>query len=244
MSYNKKDTSNLYSKEKTIIINDMIYSIGKSSEGFTYLKYFLKNRKNIKSFLDIGCGNGNLLKLLDKNTSYLGVDANAGIYKQKKNKYIKYFKTSKQTENFIKKQNKKFDCVVLMDVLEHTDTFLDLFDLALKKSKNYVIVGLPNEDSFLSRINFFIGKGIPTHGLEMIGTKPGHKHQWLIQYKKALFLLTNSAKKYKFNLYNKYFYITLPNNYLKRIIYKIILFFLPKRIKMNNFCLIFSKKIN
>ena len=42
MSYNKKDTSNLYSKEKTIISNDMIYSIGKSSEGFTYLKYFLK----------------------------------------------------------------------------------------------------------------------------------------------------------------------------------------------------------
>ena len=131
-----------------------------------------------------------------------------------------------------------------MDVLEHTDTFLKLFNLALKKSSNYVVVGLPNEESFLSRINFLIGKGIPTHGLEMVGTKPGHKHQWLIQYKPALSLLTNSAKKYKFSLYSKYFFITLPNNFLKRIIYKLILLFIPKKIKMNNFCLVFSRKIN
>ena len=230
--------------EKTSINFDTIYSIGKSSEGYAYIKYFLKNHNNIKSFLDIGCGNGNLLKLMDKNISYLGVDSNAGIYKPKKNKYIKYFKTSEQTENYIKKQNKKFDCVVLMDVLEHTDTFLKLFNLALKKSNKYVVVGLPNEESFLSRLNFLLGKGIPTHGLEMVGTKPGHKHQWLIQYKPAFSLLNNSAKKNNFNFYNRYFFITLPNNFLKRIIYKFILIFLPKKIKMNNFCLIFSKKIN
>ena len=227
---------------KTSIDADVIYSIGKSSEGFTYFKYFLKNQKKVNSFLDIGCGNGNLLKLMDKETFYLGVDSDAGIYKKKKHKKIKYFNTSKQTENFIKKFNKKFEYVALMDVLEHTDSFLKLFELALNKSKKFVIVGLPNEDCFLSRINFLIGKGIPTHGLEMVGTKPGHKHQWLIQYKPALSLLINLSKKYNFDLCTRYFFITLPNNFFKRIIYKFILLFLPKRVKMNNFCLIFSKK--
>jgi len=228
-----------YSK-KTLLDDDTIYSIGKSSEGFTYFKYFLKNNNNIKSFLDIGCGNGNLKKLMNKDIAYLGVDSNAGIYKPKKNKYIKYFKNSKKTEEYINKL-KKFDCIALMDVLEHTDNFIDLFNIALKKSNKYVVVGLPNEQSFLSRVNFLVGKGIPTHGLEMVGTKPGHKHQWLIQYDMALSLLTNSAQSYKFNLYKKYFFITLPNNFLKRVIYKFILLFLPKKIKMNNFCLIFSK---
>ena len=82
-----------------------------------------------------------------------------------------------------------------MDVLEHTDTFLKLFYLALKKSNKYVLVGLPNEDYIMSRLRFIFGKGIMTHGLEMINTKPGHKHQWFIQYKTAYPLLANACKK-------------------------------------------------
>ena len=84
------------------------------------------------SILDIGCGNGNLKKLMNKDIAYLGVDSNAGIYKPKKSKYIKYFKNSKKTEEYINKL-KKFDCIALMDVLEHTDNFIDLFNIALKK---------------------------------------------------------------------------------------------------------------
>ena len=55
--------------------------------------------------------------------------------------------------------------------------------IALKKSNKYVLVSLPNEDYIISRIRFVFGKGIMTHGLEMVNTKPGHKHQWFIQYK-------------------------------------------------------------
>ena len=32
------------------------------------------------------------------------------------------------------------------------------------------MIGLPNEDCLLSRFEFLIGKGIKTHGLEMVGT--------------------------------------------------------------------------
>ena len=81
-----------------------------------------------------------------------------------------------------------------MDVLEHTDTFLKLFKIALNKSKKYVLVGLPNEDYLISRIKFLLGKGLLTHGLEMINTKPGHKHQWFIQYKVALLTFRRLCK--------------------------------------------------
>ncbi|MDC0876562.1 methyltransferase domain-containing protein, partial [Candidatus Pelagibacter sp.] len=146
---------------------DTIFSIGKFSQGYGYFMFFLKKNKFIQSCLDIGCGNGNLLKLMNKKSLYLGLDSNAGIYKKKRNKKIKYFDNGKQVDEFLNKLNKKFEIVTLMDVLEHTDTFVDLFKKSLKKSSKFVMVGLPNEDCLLSRFEFLIGKGIKTHGLEM-----------------------------------------------------------------------------
>ena len=225
----------------TYLVNDTIYSKGTSHEGYSFVKYFLKKNKDIKSFLDIGCGNGILIKLMTKKINYLGVDANVGIYKKRKNNKIKYFKNAIATENYLIKLKKKHECVVLMDVLEHTDTFLKLFNIALKKSTKYVLVGLPNEDYIMSRLRFLFGKGILTHGLEMINTKAGHKHNWFIQYKIASALLIRNAKKYKFNLLNTMFYVNQPRSIIKRFIYKILLLFLPKHIQMNNFCMIFRK---
>ena len=230
-----KNLNNTYKK------NDIILSKGKSHEGYSFFKYFLKKHKHIKSFLDIGCGNGILKKLIDNKSNYLGVDANAGIYKKKKSNSIKYFKDAQKTEKYLKNLNKKFECVILMDVLEHTDSFLKLFKIALNKSSKYVVVGLPNEDYIIARLRFLFGKGILTHGLEMINTKPGHKHQWFIQYKVALPLIENFANKNKFQLSEKFFYINQPSNFFKRIIYKLAIIFIPKTIMMNNFCLIFKK---
>ncbi len=225
----------------TYIKDNIIYSNGQSHEGYSFIKYFLKENKEIKSFLDIGCGNGILLKILDKKVNYLGIDANAGIYKKKKSKKIRYFNSSESSEKYLKKIKKKYECVALMDVLEHTDSFLKLFKIALKKSSKYVVVGLPNEDYLIARIRFLFGKGLLTHGLEMIDKKAGHKHQWFIQYKKALPLLESNAEHHKFKLLNKMFYVNQPNNFLKKIIFKIILKFIPRNIKMSNFCLVFKK---
>jgi len=227
--------------DNTYLINDTIFSKGPSSEGYSFIKYFLKKNKNIKSFLDIGCGSGILLKLMNKKVNYLGVDADAGIYKRKKHSKIKYFKNAQSTENYLIKSNKKYDVVALMDVLEHTDSFIKLFNIALKKSNKFVIVSLPNEDYWKSRLNFLIGKGVRTHGLEMIGKKPGHKHQWFVQFKKALPLLSKVGKQLNFKLYETMFFVTLPRIFFKRLIFKLIAYFIHKNIKMNNFCLIFYK---
>ena len=225
----------------TYKIDDTIFTKGKSHEGYSFFKYFLKDHGNINSFLDIGCGNGILQKLLKKKTNYLGVDANVGIYKKNKSNKIKYFKNAKKTEEYLTNLNKKYDCVMLMDVLEHTDNFLKLFEIALNKSTKYVVVGLPNEDYIIARLRFLFGNGILTHGLEMINTKPGHKHQWFVQYKVALPLIEDCAKKSNFLLTKKLFYITQPNNIFKRAVYKLAINFLPKTLMMNNFCLIFKK---
>ena len=228
--------------DNTYLVGNTVYSKGPSSEGYSFMKYFLKKHKDIKSILDIGCGGGVLMKLVNKDVKYLGVDADAGIYKKKKHKNLKYFRNAAETESYLSKTNKKkYDCVVLMDVLEHTDTFLKLFYLALKKSNKYVLVGLPNEDYIMSRLRFMFGKGLMTHGLEMINTKPGHKHQWFIQYKTAYPLLANACKKHKFKISNTMFYVNQPKSFIKRFIYKIMLFFLPKTLQMNDFCLIFKR---
>ena len=68
----------------TYIVNNNIYSIGPSNCGYNFVKLFLTKKNNIKSFLDIGCGNGMTLDLMNKEVDYLGVDANVGIYKKKK----------------------------------------------------------------------------------------------------------------------------------------------------------------
>ena len=229
--------------DNTYLINDTIYSKGASSCAYSFIKYFLEKKNNINSFLDIGCGNGILIKLMNKKIKYLGVDSDAGIYKKKKHKKLKYFVNSKKAEDFLISHNKKYDCVACLDVLEHTDTFLKLFTIALKKSNNYVLIGLPNEDYILSRLRFLLGRGLLTHGLEMINTKPGHKHQWFIQYNVALPLLTKHAKKFGFIIEKKYFYVDQPKTFWKRLIYKLIISFLPKHLQMNDFCLVFKREI-
>lgn len=228
----------------TYLINDTVYSKGYSHEGYSFIKYFLKKNTNINSFLDVGCGNGILLKLMNDRVKYLGIDANAGIYNKKITNKIKYFKNAFYTEKYFNNLKKKYDCVVLMDVLEHTDNFLNLFNIALKKSKKFVVVGLPNEDYIISRLRFLLGKGLLTHGLEMVGTKHGHKHLWFIQYKKALDLLVKHGNKQSFKHIDTMFYINQPNNFFKRIIYRLFLSFLSKNLQMNNFCLIFKKQKN
>ena len=226
----------------TYIKKDTIFSKGPSSCAYNYTKFFLERHKNIKSFLDIGCGDGILMKLMNNKIYYQGIDADVGIKKRKKNTRIKYFKNALSSDKYLTQLNKKFDCVVLMDVLEHTNSFLKLFNIAMKKSSKYVLVGLPNEDYILSRLRFMIGQGIMTHGLEMIDKNPGHKHQWLIQYNLAKKLLGKYSKKSNFKLESEFFYVGQPQSMYKRILYKLMLIFLPKHIQMNNFCLIFKKK--
>ena len=54
----------------TYLIKNTVYSKGPSNCGYAFVKFFLQKKNNIKSFLDIGCGNGMLLKLMSKESIY------------------------------------------------------------------------------------------------------------------------------------------------------------------------------
>ena len=92
------------------------------------------------------------------------------------------------------------DLLTLFDVLEHTDDFVTLLVDAFKKSSKFVFVSLPNEMNLECRVRFLFGKPISAHGLCMIDSKLGHKHQWLISYHEAKAILTKTASDLGFVL--------------------------------------------
>ena len=64
--------------DNTYLVKDTIYSKGPSSCGYSFFKYFLKKNKDIKSVLDIGCGNGKFFSsaspFLGEKGKYIGID--------------------------------------------------------------------------------------------------------------------------------------------------------------------------
>lgn len=107
-----------------------------------------------KKILDIGCGVGQFASFLKDNglRNYCGIDFSREAISQAK---------QKELEGFIFKQEnifcssifeEKFDCVVILEVLEHLNE--DLHLLSLLKPKTRVILSVPNYDS-ASHVRFF-----------------------------------------------------------------------------------------
>ena len=106
---------------------------------------------NVKSLVDIGCGNGVFLNYLAKNKTYLdllGVDRSETA--------LSYVKTEKKVADITKLpfDDNSFDCVTCLEVIEHLPA--NVYEIALKEltriSKKYVIISVPYnekiEDSY------------------------------------------------------------------------------------------------
>lgn len=111
---------------------------------------FLVNKVKKKNFLDIGSGEGFLLRAAyEKKFKVLGVDYDDYAIKNFNKKIIKFFIKS-DPEDFIKKSifnNKKFDIVALQNVLEHVPNPASLI-INVKKilfKKSYLLVQVPND---------------------------------------------------------------------------------------------------
>ena len=157
------------------------------------MKYFVKKiltKLDINNLLDIGCGDTYLYKQIKKNRlniNYTGIDINAGIYKVPKKRYVKII--NKREELF--KIKKKYDAIVLFDVLEHDAIFYDILNHFLNYSKKYLIISLPNEGQLLNRIKFFFLGKIDTMDIQtQYGKHYNHRHLWCINPLRA----TNTIK--------------------------------------------------
>ena len=118
------------------------------------LKFILNNfNKSIrrKNILDIGCGGGLISELLAKKDARVtGIDENIYNLKQAKDhakkNFIRINYRNESLESFFKKNKKKFDLILCLEVLEHVENVEESLDKIIKLMK-------PGGTLILSTIN-------------------------------------------------------------------------------------------
>jgi hypothetical protein len=156
----------------------------------------LMQRSDVHSVLDIGCGDGVVGTLLPDHWSYRGIDlSNASIYEQKADDNRIIYSSPERLEAVLA-GSEPADAVLMLDVLEHTRQFSDLFERAIPLAKRYLIVSLPNELFLFDRLRLLLGKEHPAHSLDLIAMPEGFRHQYLINIGKARKILTKVAQKH------------------------------------------------
>jgi 2-polyprenyl-3-methyl-5-hydroxy-6-metoxy-1,4-benzoquinol methylase len=158
--YFKKETTATYSKKysKKELINKI--------ERANFIIEFLLNKVKKKKFLDLGSGEGFLLRAAyNKNFKVLGVDYDDYAIKNFNKEIIKFFIKS-NPDDFIQNsilKKEKFNIVALQNVLEHvpnpSSLILNIRKILFKKS--YLLVQVPNDFKdlhFLLKIKKYINK--------------------------------------------------------------------------------------
>ncbi len=154
----------------------------------------------VQSVLDIGCGDGVVGTLLPAAWLYRGIDlSNAAIYEQNASDERILYSSPDQIEAVLA-GSEQADVVLMLDVLEHTRRFCDLFEHAIPLARRYLIVSLPNELFLLDRLRLLAGQEHPAHSLDLIHLPEGFKHQYLINIAKARQILSGVASQRGFTL--------------------------------------------
>ena len=146
------DNYDSYQNKKSIF--SIVYSISQSFNNY-YKTKILKNYK-VRTVLDYGCGSGNFVKYISKN----GYEANG----YEPINEIKDYRVSRSMVDF---KNKKFDCITVWHVLEHTRRPLKVMrELKEKLNKNGILLlALPNYDSYdnIYYKKHWAGYDVPRH---------------------------------------------------------------------------------
>lgn len=152
------------------------------------------------TLLDIGCGDGVVSRHLPSQCEYTGLDiSDACIYEQRHdNPKVRYVQAG-QIPDLMRSEG-PWDTVLLLDVIEHTRRFTPLFELALTRANQQVVVSLPNELFFLDRLRMLRGHELNAHSLDLVDQPEGFKHQFIVNIDKARSLLSQRAEALGFNL--------------------------------------------
>lgn len=107
------------------------------------LEKFIPN--NVKTVLEIGCGEGGFRASFDNNVEYWGVEPNKEVYKIAESKLYKVLNaTYEEVEQDI--PDNYFDLIVCNDVIEHMidhDKFLENIKSKIKDD-GYLLISIPN----------------------------------------------------------------------------------------------------
>jgi 2-polyprenyl-3-methyl-5-hydroxy-6-metoxy-1,4-benzoquinol methylase len=139
--------------------NQWYYSENKW-EFYNCLKYF----KNKKEILEIGCGNGAFIKIVQEklNIKISGIELSESAYRSSINAGLDVHKETIQEHK--KRSNKKYDIVCSFQVLEHISEVKDFLNdmIEVLSSKGLLIITLPNNNSFMFK-NFHNLLNFPPH---------------------------------------------------------------------------------
>ena len=156
--------------------------------------------KNIKSVVEVGVGEGELLKNISNKipkAKFWATDLSENEIEKAKN-YIKFKKVGfsvQNAENLSKFKDKQFDLVICCEVLGHVEDFQKALKELYRISNKYLLVSVPNEPIW-RMLNMARGKY-----LSDFGNTPGHINHWSISAFKKLIKSSDFIildKKYPF----------------------------------------------
>lgn len=98
---------------------------------------------DVKTIIDIGCGNGLITNALSEYYSILGVDRSSRALE-----FVKTGKMQSDCDN-IKVADRSFDLVLSSELLEHLpeETFIKTIAEFSRIAKSYILISVPNEES-------------------------------------------------------------------------------------------------
>ncbi|MBI2258848.1 MAG: methyltransferase domain-containing protein [Flavobacteriia bacterium] len=137
-----------------------IYNVEEHPVRLSSMEFLKKHIKSTDKVFDLGCNSGDLSNLIaDISYEVIGIDYNEKLIKLAKIKYSRNNLSFHFDEayNFLKKNNNKFDVLILSHILEHLDNpkeFLNEFKIFF----NYIFIDLPDyESSFSNKFRLKVG---------------------------------------------------------------------------------------
>jgi methionine biosynthesis protein MetW len=144
------------------------------------------------SLLDVGCGEGTFLSLVHEKFPTItisGSDLSEVALSRVREKKLNITCTLVDANNLLPYEDKSFDIVSALDVLEHTLEPERILSEMVRVSKQYVLLGVPNFSSLPARIQTLKGV-VPENN------KSNKGHMYWFNY----FVLQNLLKKNKLKI--------------------------------------------